>query len=220
MNNTRENSALQIRDLGIIEYSKGLQLQKQLHEQVRLGDISNTVLLLEHEPVITLGARKDKNELIAPAQMLSKEGIELVQIRRGGGATAHNPGQLVMYPIINLKKLNLGVNEYIRQLEDIGIELLDSLGVDADRKKGYPGLWVGEQKIASIGVRVQKWVTYHGIAINICNNLSIFDKIVPCGLAGVKMISAEKIIENKNPAKPQINAAKKTITSLVQKYWQ
>jgi lipoyl(octanoyl) transferase len=220
MNNRGENSALQIRDLGIIEYSKCLELQKRLHEQVRLGDIANTVLLLEHEPVITLGARKDKNELIASAQMLSSDGIELVQIRRGGGATAHNPGQLVMYPIINLKTLNLGVNEYVRQLEEIGIELLGSVGVKADRKAGYPGLWVGEQKIASIGVRVQKWVTYHGIAINICNDLSIFDKIVPCGLAGVKMTSAEKITENKKPAKPQIDEAKKTITSLVQKYWQ
>ena len=154
--------------------------------------MSNTVLIVEHFPVITLGARQSANILLASREDLAQKHIDVVDIRRGGGTTAHNPGQLVFYPILNLRQLNLGISEYIRELESIGAELLEQLDVQAEIRKGFPGLWLGTKKIASIGVRVSKFITYHGMAINIQNDLSIFDFITPCGLDNVEITSVLK----------------------------
>lgn len=148
-------------------------------------------MIVEHPAVITLGARQSLNKLRVSRQDLATRHIDVVEIRRGGGATAHNPGQLVCYPILHLEQLGLGIGQYIRTLEAIGAELLGKLGLVSTRRKGAPGLWVGERKIASVGVRVSRLVTYHGIAINIRNDLSIFDLIVPCGLDNVEMTSAQ-----------------------------
>ncbi len=183
---------LDIRDLGLAEYRQVLGLQQQLQEKRRTSEIGNTVLVVEHPAVVTLGARKSANRLLVGAEELARRGIDLVEIRRGGGATAHNPGQLVFYPILHLRELRLDVNQYVRTLEAIGIELLGGLGVGSDRRKGFPGLWVGPRKIASIGVRVSRSVTCHGMALNIQNDLSIFDLMVPCGLDGVEMTSVRK----------------------------
>jgi lipoic acid synthetase len=147
--------------------------------------------------VITLGARQSANKLLIERDKLTERGIDVVEIRRGGGTTAHNPGQIVFYPILNLQQRRLGINEYIRTLEQIGIELLKHLGVESGRRKGFPGLWVvrpgspqvNDKKIASIGVRVSRQITHHGMAINIQNDLSIFETIVPCGLENIKMTS-------------------------------
>jgi lipoic acid synthetase len=184
-----ESAALTIRDCGLADYRDILKLQHRLHEKRHRGQITDTALLVEHPPVITLGARQSANKLLANREDLARQGIDVVDIRRGGGVTAHNRGQLVVYPILNLTALRLGVSEYIRELESVGIELLEWLGVTAQRRKGFPGLWVGEKKIAAIGVRVSKAVTYHGMAINVHNDLGIFDHIVPCGLDGVKITS-------------------------------
>jgi len=132
------------------------------------------------------------NKLLISREKLAEKNIDVVQIRRGGGVTAHNPGQLVFYPVMNLQKLRLGISEYIRELEAIGIELLIELGVKSTRRKGFPGLWISERKIASIGVRVSKFVTYHGMAINIQNDLSIFEFIRPCGLENIEITSVLK----------------------------
>ncbi len=183
---------LQIRDLGLAEYRQVLELQGQLQRMRRDGEIADTVLLVEHPAVITLGARKNANKLAIGEEELAHQNIDLVAIRRGGGTTAHNPGQLVFYPILNLRELHLDINQYVRTLEAIGIELLSGLGVETERRKGFPGLWVGCRKIASIGVRVSRFVTCHGMAINIQNDLSIFDYMIPCGLDGVEMTSARK----------------------------
>ena len=185
-------NSLRIIDCGLADYREILQLQLQMQEKRRLGEIQNTVLIVEHPPVITLGARQSANILLANRDDLTQKHIDVVNIRRGGGTTAHNPGQLVFYPILNLQELNLGISEYIRKLESIGVELLEQSGVHAERKKGLPGLWVGLNKIASIGVRVSKFITYHGMAINIKNDLSIFEFITPCGLDGVEMTSLLK----------------------------
>ena len=185
-------SPLHIIDCGLANYREVLQLQHQLREKRRRGEIPDTVLIVEHSPVITLGARQSTNKLLADRKDLAQRHIDVVDIRRGGGTTAHNPGQFVFYAILNLRQLNLGISEYIRELESIGAELLEHLDVHAERKKGYPGLWVGTKKIASIGVRVSKFITYHGMAINIQNDLSIFEFITPCGLDGVEMTSALK----------------------------
>ena len=194
-----KNLPLDIRDCGLADYREVLHLQHHLRDKKKRDEILDTVLIVEHPPVITLGARQSANKLLASQDELASRQIDVVQIRRGGGTTAHNPGQLVFYPILNLQDLGLGINEYIRELEAIGIELLEQLGIFSQRRKGYPGLWVGERKIASIGVRVSKFVTYHGMAINIQNDLSIFDFIIPCGLDGIEMTSVLKETGKSSP---------------------
>jgi len=194
---TQTENKFKIIDCGLADYNKILNLQLDLQEQRRNGQIPDTVLIVEHPPVITLGVRKAANRLLVSGDELAKRKINLVEIKRGGGVTAHNPGQLVFYPILSLKQLGLGISEYIKKLQQVGSDLLNRLGVKAETKKGYPGLWVGEKKIASIGVRVSRFVTYHGMAININNDLGIFDLFVPCGLEDVQMTSAEKQTQKK-----------------------
>jgi lipoate-protein ligase B len=183
---------LQIRDCGHCKFRETLQLQHELLEKRRLDQIPDTIIIVEHPAVITLGARQSLNRLLVSREKLAQNNIDIVQIRRGGGVTAHNPGQLVFYPVMNLQKSGLGISEYIRELETIGMELLNELGVESENRKGFPGLWIGKRKIASIGVRVSKFITYHGMAINIQNDLSIFDFIKPCGLENIEMTSVLK----------------------------
>jgi lipoic acid synthetase len=184
--------SLRIYDCGLADYRQVLQQQHEFRDKRRRGEIPDTILLTEHPPVITLGARQSANKLQVSRESLKQQHIDVVDIRRGGGTTAHNPGQLVVYPILNLQELDLGISEYIRELETIGAELLEELGVRSQQRKGLRGLWIENRKIASIGVRVSKFVTYHGMAINIQNDLSIFDYITPCGLDGVEMTSVLK----------------------------
>jgi lipoate-protein ligase B len=186
------NCLLNIRDCGLADYRQILQLQQLLREKRQQDEIPNTVLIVEHPAVITLGARQSSNKLLVSRENLAQKHIDVVDVRRGGGTTAHNPGQLVFYPILSLQKAGLAINAYIRELEAIGAELLERLGVHGTRLKGAPGLWVGKRKIASIGVRVSRYITYHGMAINIQNDLSIFDFIIPCGLDNVEMTSVLK----------------------------
>ena len=185
-----KTSHLEFVDCGIQPYAECLTKQQSLVEQRRLDDVPDTVLLVEHPTVITLGARQSANRLLASEEALQAQGIEVFSIRRGGGTTAHNPGQIVFYPILDLSRRALGVNQYVRILEHIGIDLLATLGVAAQQKQGFPGLWVGLRKIASIGVRVTRQITFHGMAINIQNDLHVFSHFVPCGLDGVDMTSA------------------------------
>jgi lipoic acid synthetase len=205
------SATLDIIDCGLADYQQVLQEQHQLCQKRQQGKIPNTVLITEHPPVITLGARQSANKLHTDRESLKEQGIDVVDVRRGGGATAHNPGQLVFYPILYLPDSGLGISEYIRELEAIGIELLEQLDVKSQRRKGSPGLWVNDKKIASIGVRVSKSVTYHGMAINIQNDLSIFDYLIPCGLDDVEMTSAMKETGKKHP----INQIKKKIAELL-----
>ena len=204
---------LEFVDCGIQPYAECLAQQQHLVEQRRCDLIQDTVLLVEHPTVITLGARQSANRLLASEQALNAQGIEVFSIRRGGGTTAHNPGQIVFYPILHLGHLALGVNQYVRTLEGIGIDLLATLGVEADRKQGFPGLWVGARKIASIGVRVTRQITFHGMAINIQNDLSVFDHFVPCGLDGVLMTSAAR----ETGQVYDMSAAKQTLRDLIEK---
>jgi lipoic acid synthetase len=211
-----KNSLLHIIDCGLADYQDVLQQQHQLHKERQQGKIPNTVLITEHPPVITLGARQNANKLRTDRKNLKEQGIDIVNVRRGGGATAHNPGQLVFYPILYLPDLGLGISEYIRKLEAIGIELLEQLNVKTQRRKGFPGLWVNDRKIASIGVRVSKFVTYHGMAINIQNDLGIFDHIVPCGLENVKMTSVLNETSKKHP----MNEVKSCLSQLLVQHFK
>ena len=206
---------LQIRDCGIADYREILQMQQMLREKRQQNEISNTVLIVEHPAVITLGARQSSNKLLVNREDLAQKHIDVVDVRRGGGTTAHNPGQLVFYPILNLQKTGLGINKYIRELEAIGAKLLKQLNVYSTRRKGAPGLWVGERKIASIGVRVSRYITYHGMAINIQNDLSIFDYIVPCGLDNVEMTSVLKETGKEHP----MNQIKQKLAELLTEHF-
>jgi len=192
------NCRLRIIDCGLAGCRETLQLQHELRQKRRADEIANTVLIVEHPAVITLGARRGANKLLIERENLLAKNIDVVDIRRGGGSTAHNPGQLVFYPILNLRSLGLGVSEYVRQLEQMGAELLKQLRVNSRPRKGLVGLWVADRKIASIGVRVSKGISYHGMAINIQNDLSIFEHIVPCGLDGVVMTSVLKETSGEN----------------------
>lgn len=206
---------LTVQDCGYMAYGEGLALQQKLCAARQADEIDNTVLIVEHPAVITLGARKSENRLRAEETAITGAGVEVISVGRGGGTTAHNPGQLVFYPVIKLKSLGLGVAEYVRSLEEIGIELLAGFGVQSERRKGLPGLWIGEKKIASIGVQIKKWVTFHGMAINLNNDLCIFDFIVPCGLEGVEMTSVLAYTGQR----VEMAAAKRLLAQLCTKQW-
>ena len=206
---------LQVCDLGLISYAEALARQQELAQRRHEDRTGDTVLIVEHPPVITLGARASENRLLAEPGELERRGIALVQVRRGGGTTAHNPGQIVFYPILRLKGLRLGVNEYIRSLESVGIALLQSVGVSAERRKGYPGLWIDGRKIASIGVQVKRWITMHGMAINVNNDLSIFEAMVPCGIDGVRMTS----VQNETGRAADLPALKQRLGELCVDAW-
>lgn len=193
-----KSASLEIIDLGHAEYEKILKLQYNLQNKRRQGKVEDTVLVVEHPPTITFGVREDINLLAVDRNTLEERGIALVKTNRGGGATVHSPGQIVCYPILDLQRRSLRVDEYVALLEDIGIRLLEKLGVIAHRRKGFPGLWVkassGDdaipwRKIASIGIHLAGMVTAHGMAINIQNDLAMFNYIIPCGIEGVSMTS-------------------------------
>lgn len=178
---------------GITPYAEALEQQRRMAAARITGEISQDVLLLlEHEPVVTLGrSSKDKN-VVASKESLASRGIDLFEVERGGDVTFHGPGQLVGYPIIDLKRHKQDLHWYLRQLEQALISTLAGFGVGAERNIGFTGVWTEGRKIASIGVHARDWVTWHGFALNVSTDLSYFEMIVPCGIQGVVMTSIEK----------------------------
>jgi lipoyl(octanoyl) transferase len=173
--------------IGCITYDEGLQLQESLVSEKIAGDQGNHLLLLEHEAVYTMGRTRDESSL--REETLLPHPVH--RINRGGQATYHGPGQLVGYPVLDLKLFKRDLHAYLRFLEDVLITLLDHHGVKGKRIDGKTGVWVGTRKIASLGVGVRKWISMHGFAINICGDLTPFQHITPCGLPGVQMTSLE-----------------------------
>ena len=196
-----EDRHLEVRRLGVISYADGLELQKQLVEQRKRGEIPDQLLLLEHPPVITLGVktRNDRSHVIATDETLTAEGVEVFETGRGGDVTYHGPGQLVGYPILDLKPDRCDVHRYVRDLEEVMIQAAASFGVTARRIEGLTGAWVGEEKLAAIGVRIARWITSHGFAFNVNTTLQHFDLIVPCGISDKGVTSLEKLLERKVP---------------------
>jgi lipoate-protein ligase B len=192
MNPSRTDTAVpsvHLSDLGRSRYTDALALQRELQVRRKAGEIADTLLLTEHQPVFTLGRFADGGNLLVPGEMLTARGIDLVHVERGGDITYHGPGQLVAYPILDLRGFGRDVHRYIRGLEETAIRLLAEYGVQGERRKGTPGVWAGTRKIASVGVHISRWVTMHGIAINVDMDLSPFALINPCGLAGMEMTS-------------------------------
>jgi lipoyl(octanoyl) transferase len=179
--------------LGRMGYEEALEYQREVARQRITGAIPQDVLILvEHPPVVTLGrSSKEKNLISSPAFLASK-GVELFEVERGGDVTFHGPGQLVGYPIIDLKRHRQDLHWYLRSVEEALIRTLGEYGISGERSTGFTGVWTNGRKIASIGVHARDWVTWHGFALNVTTDLSYFDFIVPCGISGVEMTSIVK----------------------------
>jgi len=174
-------------DLGLVEYAEALKLQHELVDKRAVGKIRDTVLLLEHYDVYTLGRRGLEENIL-------NKSIPVFRVERGGDATYHGPGQLVAYPIVSLSENKLGVAEFVSLLEKTCIALLAEFGVEGEHVDGKPGVWVKGRKIASIGLAVKNWVTYHGVAVNVNTDLSKFHGIKPCGMDPNIMTSMQQIL--------------------------
>ncbi len=190
---------MQVRRLGSVTYGDALDLQKQLVEERKADAIPDQLLLLEHPPVITLGVktRSDRSHVVATPEILEDEGVQILESGRGGDVTYHGPGQLVGYPILDLRPDRCDVHRYVRDLEETLIQAVLTFGIVAHRAPGLTGAWVGNDKLAAIGVRIARWVTSHGFALNVSTNLSHFDFIVPCGIADKGVTSLEKLTGNR-----------------------
>jgi lipoyl(octanoyl) transferase len=173
--------------LGRVGYEEALAQQEELVLRRAKGEIPDTLLLLEHEPVYTIGRTPDHSSLRSPATLPHP----VVRTNRGGQATYHGPGQLVGYPIVDLRQRGQDLHRYLRALEEFLITLLGDFRIEARQRQGLTGVWVEDRKIASIGVGVRQWVTMHGFALNVVADLAPFSAIVPCGIAGVQMTSIE-----------------------------
>ena len=180
---------LQVRWLGRTDFANALALQEEIVTKKREDPSRlDELLLLEHEPVYTIGRTPDQSSLLGAAHLPHP----LFAINRGGQATYHGPGQLMGYPIIDLRRYGQDLHRYLRWLEGLLIDLLAEHGIGASRRESLTGVWIGDRKIASIGVGVRYWITMHGFALNVCGDLSPFAKIIPCGLNNVMMTSMEK----------------------------
>jgi lipoyl(octanoyl) transferase len=181
-----ERFGLEVRSLGIVPYQTALKLQSTLVSDRKAGRIPDVLLLLQHPHVITLGvrARRSRTNVLVSSSELANRGIELHEVSRGGDVTYHGPGQLVGYPILNLSPDRCDVHRYVRDLEEVLIRTVRAFDVSATRVAGFTGAWVGNRKVAAIGVRLSRWVTSHGFALNINPNLDYFKLIHPCGISG------------------------------------
>lgn len=184
---------LLVADIGLIGFSECFALQQRLVERRINGEIEDTLLLLEHTPVITLGTSGGESNLLVESATLEREGIDLVNTNRGGNITYHGPGQLVGYPIIDLRSHGKDVHVFLRNLERVIIACLADFGLDGKGSPGYAGVFVGEDKVCSIGVAVRKWISYHGFALNVNPNFEHWSLIHPCGLVGVRVTSLERL---------------------------
>ena len=191
---------IDVRRLGRVEYEAAVDLQKQLVEARRTGAIGDTLLLLEHPPVITLGVktRGERTHIVASESALAAAGVTVFETGRGGDITYHGPGQLVGYPIFDLNPDRRDVHRYVRDLEEVLIRAATWFGIDARRVPGLTGVWAGEpgreEKLAAIGVRISRWITSHGFALNVGTNLDHFNLIVPCGIADRGVTSLSRLL--------------------------
>ncbi len=186
---------LKVYKIGLVPYRKALDIQLRLLEMRKNNEIGDTLLLLEHPPTFTIGRKGDKEHLLINERYLADRGIHFEEISRGGDITFHGPGQLVGYPIMDLNTKGRDVHKYLRGLEESIVVVLEDFDIKANRIEGLTGVWVEGHKIASIGVGVKRWVTYHGFALNVNTELSYFDMIVPCGIPDVKMTSIAGLLK-------------------------
>lgn len=180
--------------LGRVEYGEALRLQRARATARIRGEAEDSLLLVEHPPVITLGRGAKREHLLSDEQILKARGVEVWEIERGGDVTFHGPGQLVGYPILDLTNHGKDLHRFMRKMEEMLIRTLDAYGIRGESRSGQTGVWVHGAKIASMGVHVSRWVSRHGFALNVSTDLSLFDLIVPCGLTGVRMTSMTALL--------------------------
>jgi lipoyl(octanoyl) transferase len=187
---------VEVRRLNAVPYAEGLALQRSLVEQRQRGRVDDVLLLVEHPHVITLGVRGDggRSHILAGTDLLVARGVAVHETGRGGDITYHGPGQIVGYPILDLKPDRCDVHRYVRDLEEVLIRTTTQYGIAAERVSGLTGVWVGHEKLAAIGVRVARWVTSHGFAFNVTTDLAYFDLIVPCGIADRGVTSLARLL--------------------------
>ena len=205
-------ASVRVRDLGRVPYAAALDLQRQLNQAVIDGVEPPVLLLVEHDPVVTLSHRKSAgSHLLASPERLAAMGIDRQETDRGGDITYHGPGQLVAYPILRLSPLGLNLGRYMRALEDVVIQVLAAFGVEGFREEGATGVWVEENgvaaKVCAMGVRVRKNTTMHGLALNVTTDLSHFGTIVPCGLAGRPVTSLQRLLGPDTPPMARVKRA-------------
>ena len=196
-------TSINILDLGRMSYNSAWDIQKNYHKKVLTGKEQDTLILVEHEPVYTLGKNANDNHLLQSAS----EEIKVYRIERGGDITFHGPGQIVVYPILDLNRYIKSVSWYMRTLEKIIIDTLSDFKIKAELKDGLTGVWVGDEKIGAQGVRISRWVTMHGLSLNVNTDLRYFDGIIPCGIFDYGVTSMEKL----TGCKQDINKVKNTI---------
>ncbi|HIE44458.1 MAG TPA: lipoyl(octanoyl) transferase LipB [Candidatus Omnitrophica bacterium] len=194
---------LNVINLGLKDYQEVYNLQKEFVKKRYKGKIADTLILTEHSPVFTIGRTGSIKNILAPLEELRKEGIDIYEIDRGGDITYHGPGQIVGYPIIDLRGYQKDIHLYLRRLEEVLIQLLRNFGIEAIRIERMSGVWVKNKKIASIGVGVSKWITYHGFCLNLNPNMSHFAMINPCGL-GKPLTSMEEQLNGELPQRREI----------------
>lgn len=181
------------KNLGTISYEDAYRVQEEMHGKVRSGEIPGAVLVLEHYPVLTLGKHADDSFVLIPEKERRERGIDFVRTDRGGEVTAHMPGQIVVYPILPVLALGLGARDYVNVLMQAVIKTVATFGVQARCDADFPGVWVGAKKICAVGVRIRERVSLHGIALNVNNDLDLFNRIIPCGIShlGVTSLALE-----------------------------
>ena len=189
----KDSQKILIQDLGFKKYKSVLSLQKKLQKQRIAGNIKDTLILVEHEPVYTLGKNANRDYLLQGRD----KSVEVYNIERGGEVTFHGPGQLVGYPILDLRNYKKSVSWYMRTLEELTIRVLKEFDIKGSRIKGLTGVWVENKKIAAQGVRISRWVTMHGFSINVCPQLSYYDGIIPCGIFDYDVTSMEECLNKK-----------------------
>jgi lipoyl(octanoyl) transferase len=187
---------LEVRKLGIVPYAAGVEIQRALVEERRAARVPDLLLLLEHPHAITLGVKLDaaKSHLLATPELLEKRNVELHESGRGGDITYHGPGQLVGYPIVDLRPDRCDVHRYVRDLEEVMIRAAGDFGIRAGRIQSLTGVWVGADKLGAIGVRISRWITSHGFALNVTTNLDYFNLIVPCGITSAGVTSLARAL--------------------------
>lgn len=187
-----------------LSYDDGVALQERLVDARVADEIPDTVIFLEHQPVVTLGSRGNTEHLLMAPDKIRASGVHVAQSSRGGDITYHAPGQLVMYPILQLADLEASAHGYLARLEDIAIRTAADFGVAADRREGMTGAWTAHGKICAIGIRLKRWVTMHGLAFNIDVDLGGFDSIVPCGLVGESVTSLRALVGEACPSLEEV----------------
>ena len=182
-------STLDIYELGTVPYEKALEYQENLLAKRIAEKIPDSLILLEHPPTITTGRKGNTGNLLVRKEYLEKHGISFIHASRGGDITFHGPGQIVGYPILNLKNHEMDIRKHLRSIEEVIIRTLSDFGIEGRRIDGVTGVWVKRSKIASIGIAIRKWVTYHGFALNVSTNLDYFELILSCGITDVRITS-------------------------------